>query len=144
MPALNRVEIIGHLGKDPELRYTPSGTAVANFSVATSERWKGDDGAQKEKTEWHNVVLWKRQAELAGEYLKRGSLVYLSGVLRTRKWEDKNGVDRYTTEIHVKEMQFLDKPTANDGSDRSRAGSAPPAASAPSPNGIDFDDDIPF
>jgi single-strand DNA-binding protein len=107
MASLNKVMIIGNLGKDPEVRYTASGTAVASFSVATTEKFKGKSGDWEEKTEWHNVTLWARLAEIAGEYLAKGKTVYIEGRLQTRKWQDKDGKDRYTTEIVGEKMQML-------------------------------------
>ena len=101
MASVNKAILIGNLGRDPELRYTPSGRAVANFSIATSERWKGQDGENQEKTEWHNIVLWGRQAEIAKEYLSKGSPVYIEGRIQTRSYDDKNGVKKYITEIVV-------------------------------------------
>jgi single-strand DNA-binding protein len=108
MASLNKVMLIGNLGKDPELRHTASGTAVATFSIATSERFKNKQTNEWEKkTEWHNVVLWDKQATLAGQYLTKGSTIYLEGRLQTRKWQDKNGNDRYTTEIVGNSLEFL-------------------------------------
>jgi len=107
MAGVNTVILIGRLGQDPTLAYTQQGTAVANFSIATSESWT-KDGEKQEKTEWHKIVVWKRLAEICGEYLQKGSNVYLSGRLQTRKWEDKEGNTRYTTEIVAREVQFLD------------------------------------
>jgi single-strand DNA-binding protein len=105
---LNRIEIIGNLGKDVELRYTQSGSAVALFSVATTERYKNKSGEKVEETEWHNVVAWSKLAEICGEFLHKGSKVYISGKSKTRKWQDKNGNDKYTTEIIASEMIMLD------------------------------------
>lgn len=106
---INKVIIVGNLGKDPEVRYMPNGNAVANFSVATSESWKDQQGQQQERTEWHNIVMYKRLAEIAGEYLKKGAKVYLEGKLQTSKWQDQQtGQDRYKTEINCHEMQMLD------------------------------------
>lgn len=107
MASLNKVMLIGNLGKDPEVRYTAGGTAVASFSLATSEKFKGKDGQWEEKTEWHNITLWARLAEIAGEYLSKGKTVYIEGRLQTRKWTDKEGKDRYTTEIVGERMQML-------------------------------------
>ncbi len=142
MASVNKAILIGNLGKDPELRYTPSGRAVASFSIATSEKWKGQDGENQEKTEWHNIVLWGRTAELAKEYLSKGSPVYIEGRIQTRSYEDKNGVKKYITEIVGQRMQFLGR--------RGEAGSdytpPPPPAdeSVPFDNkGVD-DDDLPF
>ena len=106
---INKVIIVGNLGQDPEVRFMPNGGAVANFTVATSETWKDKQaGEQKEKTEWHRIVMYQRLAEIAGEYLKKGSKVYLEGRLQTRKWQNQQGADQYTTEIVVNDMQMLD------------------------------------
>jgi len=106
---VNKVIIVGNLGQDPEVRFMPNGSAVANFTVATSETWKDkQSGEQKEKTEWHRIVIYQRLAEIAGEYLKKGSKVFLEGRLQTRKWQNQQGVDQYTTEIVANEMQMLD------------------------------------
>jgi len=138
---VNKVILLGRLGQDPELRYTPSGAAVTTCSLATNEVWKDQDGNKKEKTDWHRVVLWRKQAELAGEYLKKGSKVYMEGKLQTRSWDDKDGNKRYTTEIVVDRMEFLD--SRGDGEN---AGSAPAAAvSEPSaPPEMESEDDLPF
>lgn len=158
MASVNKVIVLGNLGKDPEVRYTPSGSAVCNLRVATTRNWKSKDSGEKmEETEWHSVVLYDRQAEIAGEYLKKGRPVYIEGRLKTRKWQDKEGVDRYTTEIVADSMQLLGgrEGTTGSGSDEDapqRAAPAPraPAASAPRPapkanTGFDgMDDDIPF
>ncbi len=113
---VNKVILLGNLGSDPELRYTPSGVAVANFNVATNERWPDKDGNMQEKTEWHRVVCWRKLAEIAGEYLKKGSPVYLEGKLQTRNWEDQNGVKRYQTEIIASNMQMLGRRGESDSS----------------------------
>lgn len=105
---INKVILVGNLGKDPEMRYTPKGSAVATVSIATSETWKDENGQQQEQTEWHRVVFFERLAEIVGEYLKKGSKVYVEGKLRTNKWQDKSGQDRYTTEIVARDMQMLD------------------------------------
>src|SRR5688572_31418992 len=113
---INKVILIGHLGQDPEVKYMPSGSAVANVSIATTESWKDKtSGEKQDRTEWHRVVFFNRLAEIVGEYLRKGSKVYVEGSLRTRKWQDKEGQDRYTTEIVAREMQMLD----------SKGGSAP-------------------
>jgi len=146
---VNKVILVGNLGKDPETRYMPSGGAVTNITVATSETWKDKNtGEPKEQTEWHRVSFFNRLAEVAGEYLKKGSKVYIEGSLQTRKWQDKNGQDRYTTEIKASTMQMLDSrgggsaefaPAAPKGtSDNFSSAPAQPAATD------DFDDDIPF
>jgi single-strand DNA-binding protein len=131
---LNMAQIIGHLGRDPEVRYTPEGTAVANLAVATNETWKDKDGAKQERTEWHRVVLFGKVAEIAAEYLKKGSLVYLQGRLQTRKWQGDDGQDRYTSEIVAERMKML----GGKGERDAQAGTASPAPTQP------FDDDIPF
>jgi single-strand DNA-binding protein len=147
---INKVILIGNLGADPEVRYMPSGGAVANISLATSDTWKDKQtGEQQERTEWHRVVFFGRLGEIAGEYLRKGSKVYVEGRLQTRKWQDNNGIDRYTTEIIANEMQMLDSRggTANFNSEPSAATSKPATqpASAPSQSSYDdFDDDIPF
>ncbi|RYF17298.1 MAG: single-stranded DNA-binding protein [Comamonadaceae bacterium] len=165
MASVNKVIIVGNLGKDPEMRTFPSGGRVCNVTIATSERWKDKtSGEMKEATEWHRVVFNDRLAEIAGEYLRKGSQVYVEGSLRTRKWTDKDGVEKYTTEIRADEMKMLGKregmggPSGDDdggGYDSAPRRSAPPAARAPAPasrpaaskpaSGFDdMDDDIPF
>ena len=131
---LNMAQIIGHLGRDPEVRYTPEGTAVANLAVATNETWKDKDGAKQERTEWHRVVLFGKVAEIAAQFLKKGSLVYLQGRLQTRKWQGEDGQDRYTTEVVAERMKML----GGKGERDAQAGTASPAPAQP------FDDDIPF
>jgi single-strand DNA-binding protein len=144
---VNKVILVGNLGKDPEVRYMPSGNAVANVTLATTESWKDKQtGEKQERTEWHNVVFYSRLAEIAGEYLKKGSQVYVEGSLRTRKWQDKSGNDRYTTEIIASEMQMLG---GRGGSSTGYVASdaAPPLAEPSVATGAaepDFDDDIPF
>jgi len=114
---VNKVILVGNLGKDPEVRYMPNGEAVANFSVATSESWKDKQGNPQERTEWHNIVMYRRLAEIAGEYLKKGSKVYLEGKLQTSKWQDTTtGQDRYKTEINAMELQMLDSKSDNNAS----------------------------
>ena len=146
---INKVILIGNLGKDPEVRYSPNGGAVANITLATTESWKDkNSGEQVDKTEWHRVVFFRRLAEIAGEYLKKGSKVYIEGKLQTRKWQDQNGQDRYTTEIVANEMQMLD--SRGGGSAEFSQASAPAAAASSNAGGgmdappMDFDDDIPF
>ena len=144
---VNKVILVGNLGKDPEVRYMPNGNAVANVTLATTESWKDrQTGEQQEKTEWHRVVMFRRLGEIAGEYLKKGSQVYIEGKLQTRKWQDNAGNDRYTTEIVANEMQMLGG--RGGGSAGFQADSAPAqAAPAPAPataGADDFDDDIPF
>lgn len=146
MPSINKVILIGHLGKDPEVRYMSSGKAVANASLATSETWKDKNtGEKQERTEWHNLVLYERLAEIAGQYLKKGALVYVEGRLQTSKWQDKNGQDRYTTEIIVSELKMLSGKA--DSGQMSAPSSNPHHAAtmaAQAPAGGDFIDDIPF
>ncbi len=109
MAGINKVILVGRLGRDPEVRYTPSGVTVANFSIATSDTWKDKDTGQKqEKTEWHRIVAWRRLGEICGEYLRKGKQVYIEGKLQTRSWEDRDGNKRYTTEIIAQNMQMLD------------------------------------
>ena len=110
---VNKVILVGNLGQDPEVRYMPNGGAVANITVATSESWKDQQGQQQERTEWHRCVLYRRLAEIAGEYLKKGAKVYLEGKLQTREWQDQQGQKRFTTEIVIQEMQMLDSKPAN-------------------------------
>ena len=139
---VNKVILIGNLGRDPEVRYMPNGNAVANITLATSESWKDrTTGEPQEKTEWHRVVMFRRLGEIAGEYLKKGSKVYIEGKLQTRKWQDNAGNDRYTTEIIADEMQMLD---SRGGSASFADDSAPAAASSAPAAAGDFDDDIPF
>ena len=147
--SVNKVILVGNLGRDPEIRSMPSGGSIANLSVATSESWRDrNSGERKEKTEWHRVVFFNRLAEIAGEYLKKGSKVYVEGSLRTRKWQDQSGQDRYTTEIVAAEMQMLDsRNMASDGGgyQSAPAASAPAVGAAADPAPIDFpEDDIPF
>ena len=174
MASINKVIIIGNLGRDPEVRYTPNGAAVCNVSVATTRNWKDKTSGDKvEETEWHRVVFYDRLAEIAGEYLKKGSPVYVEGRLKTRKWQDKDGKDNYTTEIVAEQMQLLGGRETRGGSGGGYGGGAPsgddgfsqeapsrpaarpaPAASRPAPapapapkssTGFDdMDDDIPF
>ena len=164
MSSVNKAIILGNLGKDPETRYTQNGDAVTNITVATNEKWKDKNGEKQERTEWHRVVLFGRQAEVAGEYLKKGSSVYLEGKLQTRKYTDREGVEKYSTEIVADRMQLLGGPrdSGGGGDDEmagggsggrapSRSGGAgsggggqrPPAGGARK-GGDDFDDDIPF
>jgi single-strand DNA-binding protein len=144
---INKVILVGNLGADPETRYMPSGSAVTNLSVATSESWKDKQtGEQKDRTEWHKVAMFNRLAEVAAEYLRKGSQVYIEGKIRTRKWQDRDGNDRWTTEIIADEMQMLGGRGGGGG------GSAPmssgqdsgPPSTPPQAGPDDFDDDIPF
>ena len=153
---VNKAILIGNLGRDPEVRYSPNGSAVANVTLATSESWKDkNSGEKQEKTEWHRVVFFGRLAEIAGEYLKKGSQIYVEGRLQTRKWQDKEGRDRYTTEIVAGEMQMLGSrsgagaPSDNFNQDQpetatAAAASAPKGEASTAKAGADFDDDIPF
>lgn len=112
MSSINKVILIGHLGQDVDLKYLPSGDAVANISIATSESWKDKDGNKKESTEWHRIAMFGKTAEIAGKYLKKGSHVYIEGKLQTKKWTDKEGQERYTTEVRCDRMQMLGSPAA--------------------------------
>jgi single-strand DNA-binding protein len=143
---VNKVIIVGNLGQDPETRYMPSGSAVTNFTVATNESWKDKQtGEQKERTEWHRVSMFNRLAEVAAEYLRKGSQVYIEGKLRTRKWQGKDGSDRYTTEIIADEMQMLGGRGGGGGFGGGDQGGGNKGGSAPpQPGPDDFDDDIPF
>jgi single-strand DNA-binding protein len=157
MASVNKVILIGNLGRDPETRYTTGGDAVTNLRIATTDVWKDKAGEKQEKTEWHTVVLFGRQAEIAGEYLKKGRPVYIEGRLQTRKWTDKEGVEKYSTEIVGDRMQLLGSREGGGGGDAEfaggggsakregggSAGSAKPAGAAKK-NVDDFDDDIPF
>ena len=144
---INKVILVGTLGADPDTRYTPSNAAVTNLSLATNESWKDkQSGEQKEKTEWHRIVMFNRLAEIASEYLRKGSQIYIEGKIQTRKWEDKEGKDRWTTEIVANEMQMLGgrssggNPGGASGSEFASSGSSAPSSDASD----DFDDDIPF
>ena len=140
---VNKVIVVGNLGQDPETRYMPSGSAVTNLRIATNESWKDKQtGEQKDRTEWHSVAMFGRLAEIAAEYLRKGSQVYIEGKLRTRKWQDKDGNDRYTTEIIADEMQMLG--SRSGGGAPAMSDSPSPSAPPPKPSGDDFDDDIPF
>lgn len=164
MASVNKVILVGNLGRDPEVKYMPNGDAVANFSIATTDSWKDKSGAKQERTEWHNIVMYRKLAEIAGEYLKKGRPVYIEGRLQTRKWQTKEGQDRYTTEIIADQMQMLgDRSQGNGGNDSGYDGqqhddnqqsqSRPAQSSAPAKSGTpansgggfdDFEDDIPF
>jgi single-strand DNA-binding protein len=139
---INKVILIGHLGGDPELRYTPDGTPVCNFRMATTERWNSRDGEQREQTEWHTVVAWRRLAEICGEYLSKGRQVYVEGRIRTRSWDDQNGVTQYRTEIDAREVQMLGSREAA-GMEEPRERPAAPAAREQKPATQD-EDDLPF
>ena len=161
MASVNKVILIGNLGRDPEVRYAPSGSAICNVTLATSRQWKDKtSGERQEETEWHRVVFYDRLAEIAGEYLKKGKSVYVEGRLKTRKWTDKDGVEKYTTEIVADQMQLLgsregmgdgggEGSGARSGAPASRpaggsGGTAKPAAQKSSTGFDDMDDDIPF
>ena len=138
MAGINKAILVGNLGGDPELRYTPSGTAVANFTLATSEQWTGKDGEKKEQTEWHRIVAWRRLGEICGEYLHKGSQVYIEGRIQTRSWEDRDGNKKYTTEIIAQTMKML-------GSSGKEGRTKSPEERFPSEEPISIpDDDIPF
>ncbi|MCB5186023.1 single-stranded DNA-binding protein [Methylobacillus gramineus] len=171
MASVNKVILVGNLGRDPEVRYMPNGEAVCNFSIATTDNWKDKNGQRQERTEWHNIVMYRKLAEIAGEYLKKGRPVYVEGRLQTRKWQTKEGQDRYTTEIIADQMQMLGGREGGGASNASYDGggddfnqdysnqssqSAPKPQAAPSQrpapaakpaggsNFDDFEDDIPF
>ena len=157
MASVNKVIIIGNLGRDPETRYMPDGAAITNVSVATTDVWKDKSGEKQERTEWHRVAFFGKLAEIAGEYLKKGSQVYVEGRLQTRKWQDKEGQDRYTTEIVADRMQMLGSRQGMGGADRGEraepaereGGGAARTAAKPAAKGTggkfdDFEDDIPF
>jgi single-strand DNA-binding protein len=165
MASVNKVIIVGNLGRDPETRYMPNGDAVTNIAVATTESWKDKNtGEKKELTEWHRITFYRKLAEIAGQYLKKGSQVYVEGRLQTRKWTDKDGVERYTTEIIADTMQMLGSrqgmgggapmdddygssapaPRQNTGAGAGAGGAARGGSSRPAPNFSDMDDDIPF
>ncbi|MDR5171797.1 single-stranded DNA-binding protein [Methylobacillus flagellatus] len=169
MASVNKVILVGNLGRDPEVRYMANGEAVANFSIATTDNWKDKNGQRQERTEWHNIVMYRRLAEIAGEYLKKGRPVYIEGRLQTRKWQTKEGQDRYTTEIIADQMQMLggrdgggsggasydgggDDFNQDYGQSAPRQQAAPAQRPAPAPaskpagggNFDDFEDDIPF
>ncbi len=163
MASVNKVIIVGNLGRDPETRYMPNGDAVTNVAVATTESWKDkNSGEKKELTEWHRITFYRKLAEIAGQYLKKGSQVYVEGRLQTRKWTDKDGVERYTTEIIADTMQMLgsrqgmgggggggasmddDYGSAPAPRQQSSGGGASRPAQRPAPNFSDMDDDIPF
>ena len=153
MASVNKVILVGNLGRDPETRYTTGGDAVTNIRVATTDTWKDKNGEKQEKTEWHTVVFFGRQAEIAGEYLKKGRQVYVEGRLQTRKWQDKEGQDRYTTEIVADRMQMLGSregsgAPASEPAERNSAAeprSTGKSAGTPAKKNVDdLDDDIPF
>ncbi len=143
---VNKVILIGNLGSDPEVKYTPDGTPVANFTLATSESWNNREGARQERTEWHRIVMWRKLAEIAGKYLRKGGRIYVEGRLQTRSWDDQSGQKRYVTEIVANEMQMLDgrgeggpPPAPGGGGDF-----GPPPPDVQSGGGGGSDDDLPF
>lgn len=142
MASVNKAILIGNLGADPELRYTPSGAAVASFNIATTDKWKGKDGQMQERTDWHRIILWERQAEIAKEYLRKGSSVYIEGRIQTRNYEDKDGVKRYVTEIIGQRMQLLGG-RAGAGAPAGEGGPSEPPPAPPSDLTAE-DDDLPF
>lgn len=152
--AVNKVILVGNLGKDPELRYTPSGDAVATFTLATSERFKGRDGQMQEKTEWHNIVVWRQLAEICGKFLHKGKQVYIEGKIQSRSYDDRDGNKRYITEIIADQMQMLGNKGEGEGrgdyQQKRPAGETTPAASARTPQSYEeeppfnADDEIPF
>jgi single-strand DNA-binding protein len=151
MASVNKVILIGNLGADPELRYTNSGTAVANFRIATNEVWNDKNGERQERTEWHQIVVWGKQGENCGKYLRKGRPVYVEGRLQTRSWEDQSGNKRYTTEVVAQTIQFLGGRGGEAGGDdagyESRAGGAPVGDELPDvpvPAAGATDDDLPF
>jgi single-strand DNA-binding protein len=153
--SVNRVTLIGHLGADPEVRYTPSGAPVASFRIATSENWTDKEGQKQTRTEWHRIVVWNKLAELCGEYLSKGRQVYLEGRLQTRQWDDRDGNKRYTTEIVAREVVFLGSrgdgaPAARRTEEGAPASTAANTGSGAADTGFDYgpppmgDDDVPF
>ena len=140
MASVNKVILVGSLGRDPEIRYMPNGDAACNLSVATSETWKDKSGEKQERTEWHRISMFGKLAEIAGQYLAKGSSVYLEGKLQTRKWTDKDGVEKYTTEIIADRMQMLGGKEQRQDQEKSKA----PSSRQQRPPADDFDDSIPF
>jgi len=139
MASVNKVILLGNLGRDPEVRFTQGGTPVANFTMATTDRWSDPSGEKKEKTEWHRIVVWGKQAEVAGEYLRKGRPVFVEGSLQTREWTDREGNKRYTTEVRAQRIQLLGRPD-----DRGAASGGPPAEETGEPAAGFAEDDIPF
>jgi single-strand DNA-binding protein len=146
MSSVNKVILIGNLGRDPETRYMPDGTATTSFSVATTESWKDKSGDKQEKTEWHRISTFRKLAEICREYLKKGSQVYIEGKLQTRKWTDKDGAEKYTTEIIADEMKMLGSRQNESGSKQGKPNSAPTASNKSAASGgfDNYNDDIPF
>ena len=141
MASVNKVILVGNLGRDPEVRYTPGGSAVANFTLATTDRWNDPSGEKKERTEWHRIVVWGKQAEIAGEYLRKGRQVYVEGSLQTREWTDRDGNKRYTTEVRVQRFQMLG---ARPGEERQPVPAHGPMEEVAEPEAGFGEDDIPF
>ena len=141
MASVNKVILVGNLGRDPEVRYTPGGTAVANFTLATTDRWNDPSGEKKERTEWHRVVVWGKQAEIAGEYLRKGRQIYVEGALQTREWTDRDGNKRYTTEVRAQRFQMLGRP---DDREREPVAARQPVEDVAEPDPGFGEDDIPF
>jgi single-strand DNA-binding protein len=140
MASVNKVILLGNLGRDPEVRFTQGGTPVANFTMATTDRWSDPSGEKKEKTEWHRIVVWGKQAEVAGEYLRKGRPVFVEGSLQTREWTDREGNKRYTTEVRAQRIQLLGRPD-----DRGAQAGGPPAEDVGGEPSAGFaEDDIPF
>ncbi len=145
MASVNKVILIGNLGSDPEVKYTPSGSAVANFTLATNERWKDASGQDQEKTEWHRIVVWGKQAENCGQYLSKGRPAYIEGRLQTREWNDKEGTKRYTTEVVAQTVQFLGSaPGAGGERSSGKSYESAPAPKSKATAAVTSDDDIPF
>lgn len=140
---INKAIIVGNLGADPEVRYTQSGSPVATFNVATTERWRDQEGNQQESTEWHRIVAWRKLAEICGEYLHKGSRVYIEGKIQTRKWQDQSGNDRYTTEIVAREMKMLDRRESGGGG-YGGGSSRDQGYSDPASSYSDVGEDVPF
>ncbi len=145
---VNRVILVGRLGKDPEIRSLPSGTSVTKFSLATDEKFTDKNGQKQERTEWHNIVVWGKLAEICGQYLRKGKLVYIDGSIRTESWDDKEtGVKKYRTDIVAKDMQMLDKKSDDEGGGYTGGGGytrKPASAGAPAGGEIEDDDEVPF
>ncbi|WP_446010887.1 single-stranded DNA-binding protein [Candidatus Electrothrix sp.] len=137
---INKVILIGHLGSDPEQRFTQGGVEMSTFSIATNERWKGQDGQMQEQTEWHRIVAWRQRAELCNKYLHKGSKIYLEGKLQTRKWQDQNGNDRWTTEVVVRDVQFLTPKGESGGGYGGGGGGYDPGPEPPPSSGGGYDD----
>jgi len=143
MASVNKVILIGNLGKDPEVRYTASGTAVANFNIATNESWTTKEGKREERTEWHKIVCWAKTAEICGEYLSKGRTVYIEGRLQTREWTDKEGQKRYTTEIVAQTVQFIGGRGEGGSRESGSADTSEKNEMEPAP-AVEVEDDIPF